>query len=154
MVRESSARSVPGECGTAQPAGAAPLKEANLQIDDFYGPATLIAGVSGTYEVQVENSGDGPASLELFIIFTGAIEQTGRIVAPGLDCEVRHDEGINGAVRCTKPVFEPGEQVSVFVQGRGQAAGTGKIGAVLNPHRSAAEADYDDNNETRTVTIQ
>ena len=144
----------------AQPAAAAPLQYADFVIPQsiqgtlMLGPTILTAGLSGSYEVAVLNDGAQSGALELFIIFTGAIDQTGQIVAPGFDCEVRHDSGINAAIRCTKPVLEPNEYATVIFQGRGQAAGTGKIGVVLNPSRSAVEADYDNNNETLNVTIQ
>lgn len=138
----------------AQPAEAEPIPFVDYEVTTIDGPSLLTAGVSGTYELSVGNAGNQPGSLELFIIFTGAIDQTGRIVAPGFDCEVRHDEGINAAIRCTKPVFEPYAPVKVIFQGRGQAAGAGKIGAVLNPHRSAVEGNYNNNNSTLTVTVQ
>jgi hypothetical protein len=138
----------------ALPAGAAPFQHAEYQIRGFKGPVSLIAGLSGTYELTIVNFGSKSGSLELIIIFIGAIDQTDQVIAPGLDCEVRHDTGINAAVRCTKPVFEPDEELSVIVQGRGQAAGAGKIGAVLNPTRTAEEDDYDNNNSTLAITIR
>ena len=137
----------------AQPVGAAPTQWVDYYATTIHGPTSLSAGVSGTYELGVANAGNQPGSLELFIIFTGAVDQTGRIVAPGFDCEVRHDAGINAAIRCTKPVFEPYSPAKVTFQARGQAAGTGKIGAVLNPHRSAVEGNYNNSNSTLTFTI-
>lgn len=141
----------------AQPAEAV-FTQADFQIRGFGGPKSLIAGLSGTCEFSVVNNGAVSAPLELFVIFTGAIDQTGQIVAPGLDCEVRHDKGINAAVRCTRPALARFEVANVTVQGRGQAAGTGKVGLVLNPHRSAvedADGGYDNNNNvTIDVTIQ
>lgn len=153
-MRTSLVFAILGGLIVAQPAEAAPILWVDYDITTIDGPSSLTAGVSGTYELSVFNAGNQSGSFELFIIFPGAIDQTGQIVAPGFDCEVRHDEGINAAIRCTKPVFEPDTLAKLIFQGRGQAAGTGKIGAVINPHRSAVEGNYNNNNSTLTVTIQ
>ena len=137
------------------PAVAAPAQDADL-YPGYEGPTSLMAGVSGTFRMVVYNRGYTAAPVELFIIFTGAIEQTGRVVAPGMDCEVRQDNGINGAVRCTAPTVGPinDDYVEVTVQGRGQSPGTGKIAFVVNPNQSAVESDYGNNTLTLKVEIQ
>src|ERR1700682_4545090 len=65
------------------------------------GPEKLQAGLSGTYNVSATNDGDVSAPAEVFIIFAGKLDQTDQVTASGgLDCEVRHDAGINAADRC------------------------------------------------------
>lgn len=114
----------------------------------------MTAGVSSNFVLGVVNGGGTTESLEVYIVFTGQVDQTGQIDAPGFDCEVRHDSGINAAIRCTTPAMPLGEYYSIRFQGRGLAAGTGKIGAVLNPGRTVVESDYDNNNFTVEVSVQ
>lgn len=128
---------------------------ADYVINNMVGPRTLQVGLSGTYRVMATYDGysDG-GSVELFIIFAGKLEQTGQIVAsPGLECDVRHDAGINAAVRCTGAVRQQAT-VTVTVQGRGQEPGKGTLVATLNP--SGAQPDRDNSNNTLQfdVTLQ
>ena len=97
------------------------------------GPATLQAGLSGTYVVTVSNKGGVPsAPVDLLILFAGKLEQTGQIAAGGGFCELRGpDAGINAAVRCTGPQLEPGAKVDFTVQGRGSTPGAGSLLARL-----------------------
>jgi hypothetical protein len=92
------------------------------------GPATLQAGLSGTYIITVSNSGGVKAPVELFIIFAGKLEQTGQITAGGgFDCALQPPAaGINAAVRCVQQL-EPGAKYDIVVQGRGSAPGAGKL---------------------------
>jgi hypothetical protein len=92
------------------------------------GPATLQAGLSGTYVITVSNSGGVKAPVELFIIFAGKLEQTGQISAGGgFDCALQPPSaGINAAVRCFQQL-EAGAKFDIVVQGRGSAPGAGKL---------------------------
>jgi hypothetical protein len=101
------------------------------------GPATLQAGLSGTYVVTVSNSGGAKAPVELFIIFAGKLEQTGQIGAQGgFDCQLQSAAaGVNATVRCVQQL-EPGAKYDIVVQGRGSVPGAGtllaKIGNDVN----------------------
>jgi hypothetical protein len=88
------------------------------------GPATLQAGLSGTFVVTVSNSGGVKAPVELFIIFAKNLEQTGQIGAQGgFGCEVGQAAGINATLRCTGPQVEPGAKFDIVVQGVGRTPG-------------------------------
>lgn len=119
------------------------------------GPATLQAGLSGTYVVTVSNTGGVSAPGELFIVFAGKLLQTGQITAPGgFACEVRPpDAGINSAIRCTVQQLEPGAKYDVVVQGRGSAPGAGQLVATINPNHSVPENSFGNNSNTKGVTI-
>jgi hypothetical protein len=101
------------------------------------GPATLQAGLSGTYTVTVSNSGGVKAPVELFIIFAGKLEQTGQIGAGGgFDCQLQSPAaGVNATVRCVQQL-EPGAKSDIVVQGVGRTPGAGtllaKIGNDVN----------------------
>lgn len=125
---------------------------------DFYvagdGPPTLQAGLSGTYVVTVANNGDTSAPVELIIVFTGKLEQTGQISAGGgFDCEVRRDAGINAAVRCTVQQLPSAKFYKIVVQGRGSAPGTGQLTVTINPDRSIPEDGFANNFFQQNVTI-
>jgi hypothetical protein len=130
---------------------------AELSVARISGPTSLQAGLSGTYEVTIRNDGNVAATVELHIVFAGALDQTGQIVADaGLACEVGHDAGINAAVRCTGGQVEAGGSVTVVVQGRGQTAGEGQLVATINASRSVLEfggGGYDNNLKQFNVTI-
>ncbi len=98
------------------------------------GPATLQAGLSGTYVVTVSNTGGVKAPVELFIIFAGKLEQTG--AQGGSDCQLQPPAaGVNATVRCVQQL-EPGAKSDIVVQGRGSVPGAGtllaKIGNNVN----------------------
>lgn len=101
------------------------------------GPATLQAGLSGTYVVTVSNSGGVKAPVELFIIYAGKLEQTGQIGAQGgFDCQLQPPAaGVNATMRCVQQL-EPGAKYDIVVQGRGSVPGAGtllaKIGNNVN----------------------
>jgi hypothetical protein len=141
---------------TAPTAFAAP--ELSVYID---GPEKLQVGLSGTYNVSATNDGDVSAPAEVFIIFAGKLDQTDQVTASGgLDCEVRHDAGINAAVRCTTPQLQPKTGYTIAVQGRGSASGTGQLVAKINGDPSVPEGGFGnpatanaDNTFQKNVTI-
>lgn len=125
------------------------------------GPEKLQVGLSGTYNVAATNDGDVSAPAEVFIIFAGKLDQTDQVTASGgLDCEIRHDAGINAAVRCTTPQLPPKTGFSIAVQGRGSAPGTGQLVAKINGDPSLPEGGFGnpanasaDNTFQKNVTI-
>ncbi len=128
---------------------------ADLAIVQIAGPGPMTAGLSGTFRVTIENRGGRTAPVELFIIFAGALDQTGQIVpGAGLACEVVHDAGINAAVRCTGGVLGRGQSTTVVVQGRGSAGGIGKMVATINPSQAAQETNFNNNLVQLDVNIR
>lgn len=124
-------------------------------IDLVRGPPILKAGVSGTFNVMIRNTGSTPGPLEVFIVFAGKLDQTDQIRADsGVACEVRHDKGINAAVRCTGGPIAPGATATITVQGRGRSAGQGQLVTTINPGRSLPESNYDNNFMQVNVTIE
>ena len=125
------------------------------------GPEKLQAGLSGTYNVSATNDGDVSAPAEVFIIFAGKLDQTDQVTASGgLDCEVRHDAGINAAVRCTTPQLQAKTGYNIVVHGRGSAPGAGQVVAKINVDQSVQEGGfgnpataYADNTFQKSVTI-
>ena len=119
------------------------------------GPQSLQAGLSGTFQVIVRNYGNKTVPVELHIIFAGKLDQTDRVVAEaGLACEVGHDAGINAVVRCIGGQVQGGGAVSVYVQGRGQSAGVGKLVATVNASHSVVEEFYENNLGQYNITIK
>jgi hypothetical protein len=107
----------------------APAASTSVQIKS--GPATLPAGLSGTYVVTVNNTFTEAQPVRVFIIFAGKLEQTGQINAQGgLNCVIGNDAGINAAVTCTGPI--PQGTLDIVVQGRGSAPGAGQLLAKLD----------------------
>jgi hypothetical protein len=125
------------------------------------GPEKLHAGLSGTYNVSATNDGDVSAPAEVFIIFGGKLDQTNQVTASGgLDCEVRHDAGINAAVRCTTPQLQGKTGYNIVVQGRGSEPGAGQLVARINGDQSVPEGGFgdpanahSDNTFQKSVTI-
>jgi hypothetical protein len=125
------------------------------------GPGQLQVGLSGTYNVSATNDGDVGAPVEVFIIFAGKLDQTDQVTASGgLECEVRHDSGINAAVRCTSPQLQPKSGYNIVVQGRGSAPGAGQLLAKINGDPSVPEGGFGnpatasaDNTFQKNVTI-
>lgn len=133
---------------------AADALKPDFMVRKITGPATLIAGLSGTFTVTITNFGNKSGPIELFLIFAGKLEQTGQIRADaGFSCEVGHDTGINASVRCTGGQLAPNEATTVTIQGRGQNAGKGTLVATINPSQSLPEHDYDNNFRQFNVTI-
>ena len=124
-------------------------------IDLVRGPPILKVGISGTFNILIRNTGSTPGPLEVFIVFTGELDQTDQIRADsGMACEVRHDAGINAAVYCTGGVIGPGQTATLIVQGRGQSVGVGHLVTTINPSHSLPESSYDNNFSQVNVSIE
>jgi hypothetical protein len=123
---------------------AAPVAFAAPELSVYItGPEQLRVGLSGTYNVSATNDGDVGAPAEIFIIFAGQLDQTDQVTASGgLDCEVRHDAGINAAVRCTTPQLLAKMRYDIVVQGRGSAPGAGQLVAKINGDPSVPEGGF------------
>lgn len=141
----------------AAPAAFAAAPELSVYIN---GPEQLAVGLSGTYNVSATNDGDVSAPAEVFIIFAGKLDQTDQVTASGLDCEVRHDAGINATVRCTTPQLQAKTGYNIVVHGRGSAPGAGQVVARINVDQSVKEGGfgnpataYADNTFQKNVTI-
>ena len=148
-----SALVLTGGLAGSRPAKADVLKP-DFAVGGMTGPATLIPGLSGTFAVTIRNDGNRAGPLELFLIFGGTLDQAGQIRAgAGLACEIRHDAGINAALRCAGGRLEPKEETTIIVQGRGQSAGAGMLVATINPSQSLPEHDYGNNFKQLNVTI-
>jgi hypothetical protein len=99
------------------------------------GPTTLPAGLSGTYNVPVSNSGDSGAPVELFISYSGQLQQTGQVTpSGGFNCEVLNYAGGTSSVHCTVQQLQSKATANIMVQGRGSAPGA----AQLDVHISSA----------------
>lgn len=116
----------------AQPQGPV-IPPATAQLSAIAkGPATLQAGLSGTYVVTVSNSGGVGAPVEQFIRFAGKLEQMGQIRAQGFDCAlVPTSPEFNALVRCTIPQLEPGAKYDIVVQGVGRTPGLGTLSTTI-----------------------
>ncbi len=137
---------------TGQPAAAV----ADLVVGfNVVNPVKLQAGLSATYIAVVSNYGDVSAPVELYITFAGKLNQTGQIRAGGgMDCEVRHDAGINATIRCTGGRVEPSGTVEVLFQARGDSPGEGKIYAVVDPSHLVPVKNYENNHFQLNFTIK
>jgi hypothetical protein len=124
-------------------------------VDLVQGPPILKAGLSGTFNIKIRNTGSTPGPLEVFFIFAGKLDQTDQIRADsGMACEVRHDKGINAAVYCTGGKIEPGQTATFTLQGRGESAGVGHLVTTINPSHSLPEGSYDNNFSQVNVSIE
>ena len=142
------AAAVPGATWAEQP-------KPDFVIDLVQGPPILKAGLSGTFNIKIRNTGSTPGPLEVFIVFAGKLDQTDQIRADsGMACEVRHDVGINAAVYCTGGMIGPGQTATITVQGRGQAAGVGQLVTTINPSHSLPESSYENNFQQVNVSIE
>jgi hypothetical protein len=113
------------------------------------------AGLSNEYNAGVINLGDTATPVELFIILAGQLGEPEHIMTfgeKGFDCEVRHDAGINAAIRCTGQLA-PGASVNVQFHARGLAPGVGKIVVTANPAQSIPDANVDNNFIQRDITF-
>lgn len=122
------------------------------------GPASLPVGLSGTYAVHAINGGTDSAPVQLYIVFAGALDQTGQLTADGgFDCTVSRDQGSNAIVRCATQRLEAGTSSEIVVQGRGSAPGAGQLVVNINPDRSVPEntplQGGNDNIDQKNVTI-
>jgi len=127
----------------------------DLTIIRIDGPDTLQSGVTGSYTFIIGNVGDSSASLEVNILFAGALQQIGQPSADsGLSCVVALASGkVNANMGCSGGQLEPKRSATITVQAIGRDAGTGSITASINNSRSLAEADYSNNVGRRDVTV-
>jgi len=116
------------------------------------GPTTLTAGMSGTYNVSVSNSGDVSAPVELFISFNGKLQQTGQPGSSGgFDCTVNNYSGGTSSVHCTVGQFGSKATANITVQGQGSAPGAGQL--VVNINSSDPGAQFVQKSQQLNVTI-
>ena len=132
--------------------------EPALAMGDMYvttgAPTELQAGLSAEFSASVTNRGDTASPVELFIILAGKLGQPEHIRAGGgFDCEVRHDTGINAAIRCTGPQLAPGTGIVVIFHARGLAVGRGQLVVTADPDHSVPDANYEDNIYQSNVTF-
>ena len=112
----------------APPPAPAPATAARLGVA-VNGPTTLGAGQSGTYTVNLSNSGDVGAPVELFVSYNGNLQQTGPVTpSGGLDCEVRNYAGGTSSAHCTVGQFGAKATATIVVQGRGSGARPRRVG--------------------------
>lgn len=111
------------------------------------GPKTLQAGLSGTYKVRVANFSETDAPVELYIIFAGKLDQTGQIrPAPGYECALGHDAGINASIRCTGQLPRDSSYTDiVLIQARGQESGVGKLLITVDPSHLLPDTRFENN---------
>jgi hypothetical protein len=97
------------------------------------GPTTLPAGQSGTYTVNLSNSGDVSAPVELYVSYSGNLQQTGQVTpSGGFNCDVQNYPGGTSSVHCTVGQFGSKATTTIAVQGRGSAPGAGGLDVNIN----------------------
>jgi hypothetical protein len=122
-----------------QPAPPAQTPGARLGVV-VNGPSTLPAGLSGTYTVNLSNSGDTGAPVELYVSYGGQLQQTGQITpSGGFNCDVVNYAGGTSAVHCTVPQFQSKATANIVVQGRGSAPGAGHLTVTINSSEPGAQ---------------
>jgi hypothetical protein len=136
----------PLECNDApppapaqQPAPPAQTAAARLGVA-VNGPTTLAAGQSGIYTVNLSNSGDTGAPVELYVSFGGNLQQSGQVTpSGGVNCEVINNAGGTTSVHCTVPQFQSKATANIVVQGRGSAPGAGHLTVNINSSDPGAQ---------------
>ncbi len=124
---------------TASPPAPAPAPVARLGVA-VNGPTTLAAGASGTYTVNVSNPGDVGAPVELYVSYSGNLQQTGQVTPTGgFDCGVQNYPGGTSSVHCTVGQFGSKATATIVVQGRGSAPGAGGLDVNINSSDPAAQ---------------
>lgn len=104
------------------------------------GPTTLGAGMSGTYTVNLSNSGDTGAPVELYVSFGGQLQQTGQVTpSGGVNCDVINNAGGTTAVHCTAQQLQSKATANIVVQGRGAAPGAGHLTVTINSSDPGAQ---------------
>ena len=104
------------------------------------GPTTLPTGLSGTYTVNVSNSGDTGAPVELYVSFGGQLQQTDQVIASGgFNCEVLNYAGGTSAVHCTVQQLPSKATANIVVHGRGPAPGAGHLTVSINSSDPGAQ---------------
>jgi hypothetical protein len=132
---------VPGPQPAPAPQPAPPAGPAVARLGvAVNGPTTLAAGLAGTYTVNLSNSGDTGAPVELYVSFGGQLKQTGQVIpSAGINCDVINNAGGTSAVHCTSPQLPSKATADVVVQGRGPAAGAGHLTVNINSSDPAAQ---------------
>ena len=116
------------------------------------GPTTLPTGISGTYTVNLSNSGDVSAPVELFISFNGNLQQTDQVTpSGGLNCEVRNYAGGTTSVHCTAAQLQSKATANITVLGRGSAPGAAQL--VVNINSSDPAAQFGQKSQQLNVSI-
>jgi len=122
-----------------QPAPPAQTAAARLGVA-VNGPTTLAAGQSGIYTVNLSNSGDTGAPVELYVSFGGNLQQSGQVTpSGGVNCEVINNAGGTTSVHCTVPQFQSKATANIVVQGRGSAPGAGHLTVNINSSDPGAQ---------------
>jgi hypothetical protein len=104
------------------------------------GPTTLPASTSGTYTVNLSNSGDVSAPVELYVSFGGQLQQTGQVTpSGGFNCDVINNAGGTTSVHCTAPQFQSKATANIVVQGRGSAPGAGHLTGTISSSDPGAQ---------------
>ena len=131
------------------------LFKADLTIIRIDGPTSLSAGESGTYTFIVGNVSEVAASVEINILFAGALTQTGQVFADsGLGCSIGSGGGkINATASCNGGQLDPMRSATITVQAVGLSGGTGSVIASINNSRSLSESNYDNNVDRRDVSV-
>ncbi|MDT5066728.1 MAG: hypothetical protein QOK02_2883 [Mycobacterium sp.] len=151
LVCTTPAASAAAPAAPPPPASSAAAAAARLAVNAT-GPATLKAGMTGTYTVTVSNPGDLSAPVELFISFNGNLQQTGQpAAAGGFDCTVNNYAGGTSSVHCTVGQFGSKATANITVQGQGSAPGAGQL--VVNINSSDPAAQFVQKSQQLNVTI-
>lgn len=127
----------------------------DLTVIRIDGPDTLSVGLTGTYSFIIGNIGDVAASVEVNLLFAGALEQIGQVSADsGLGCAIGPGSGkVNTNVGCSGGQLDPKRSATITVQAIGRSAGAGSVIASINNSRSLAEADYGNDVGRRDVAV-
>jgi hypothetical protein len=129
----------PAPAPAQQPAPPAQTAAARLGVA-VNGPTTLTAGQSGIYTVNLSNSGDTGAPVELYVSFGGNLQQSGQVTpSGGVNCEVINNAGGTTSVHCTVPQFQSKATANIVVQGRGSAPGAGHLTVNINSSDPGAQ---------------
>jgi hypothetical protein len=127
----------------------------DLTVIRIDGPDALQAGLTGTFSFIIGNVGDAAASVEVTVLFTGALDQSGQVYADsGLNCVVGAGKGkVNATVACSGGQLDPKRSATITVQAIGRAAGTGSVIASINNSRTLAESDYGNDLGRRDIAV-
>lgn len=127
----------------------------DLTVIRIDGPTALAAGQSGTYTFIVGNVGNVVASVEVNLLFAGALTQTGGVSADsGLGCSIGPGGGkVNASATCNGGQLDAQRSATITVQAVGLNPGSGSVIASINNSRSLAETDYGNNVGRRDVSV-
>jgi hypothetical protein len=127
----------------------------DLTVIRIDGPDALQAGMTGTFSFIIGNIGDAAASVEVAVLFTGALDQSGQVYADsGVNCVVDASKGkVNATVARSGGQLDPKRSATITVQASGRAAGTGSVIAYINNSRTLAESDYGNDLGRRDIAV-